>query len=46
MTLFYRTPHAENVKARAHRVLDDVRAGIDVPTYQITWALRVTGDLQ
>ena len=32
-------------KAWAHGVLDDVRAGGDVPESEILWALWITGDL-
>jgi len=30
----------------AHRILDDARAGMDISEDRITWALRVTGDLE
>ena len=29
----------------ANRVLNEVRDGIDHPSYLVDWALRVTGDL-
>lgn len=29
----------------AHRVLKEVRDGIDHPGYLVDWALKVTGDL-
>ena len=33
------------MKLRAHAVLDDVRAGLPRGTYAIKWALRILGDL-
>ena len=45
MTLFARESHNEEVKAMAHRILDDAKAGLDVSQERITWALRITGDL-
>lgn len=32
------------VQREAHRVLDMVRGGLDVPLEQINWALLVLGD--
>lgn len=46
MTLHQREPHNANLKATAHRILDDARAGLNVSTERITWALRVTGDME
>jgi hypothetical protein len=45
MTLFQRDPHADSLRAMAHRILDDARAGMDISEDRITWALRITGDL-
>lgn len=33
------------MKLRAHAVLDDVRAGIPTDARAISWALRILGDL-
>ena len=46
MTLHPREPHHESLKATAHRILDDARAGLNVSTERITWALRITGDME
>ena len=46
MTLHQREPYNASLKATAHRILDDAKAGMNVSTERITWALRVTGDLQ
>ena len=45
MTLFTRESHNDEVKAMAHRILDDAKAGLNVSQERITWALRITGDL-
>lgn len=45
MTIFERQPHDESLKAMAHRILDDAKAGLNVSPERITWALRITGDL-
>lgn len=45
MKLFQRQSHDEDLKAMAHRVLDDAKAGMNVSKERITWALRITGDL-
>ena len=45
MTLFQRESHNDDLKAMAHRVLDDARAGMEISLERITWALRITGDL-
>ncbi len=45
MTLFTRESHSDELKAAAHRILDDAKAGIDISQERITWALRITGDL-
>lgn len=45
MTLFARESHHEDLRAKAHRILDDAKAGLLVSEAQITWALRITGDL-
>ena len=45
MTLFQREAHSEDLRAMAHRVLDDAKAGLDIDEARITWALRITGDL-
>jgi hypothetical protein len=45
VTLFDRNPHADSLRAEAHRILDDARAGLNVSPERITWALRITGDL-
>ena len=46
MSLFPREAHHDDLKAKAHRLLDDAKAGLSVSQGQITWALRVTGDLE
>lgn len=46
MTLHPRQSHPDDLKARAHRVLDDARAGLPISPALITWALRITGDLE
>ncbi len=46
MTLFQRESHHGDLKAQAHRILDDARAGLNVDLDSINWALRMTGDLQ
>lgn len=46
MTLHQREPHNATLKATAHRILDDARAGLNVSTERITWALRITGDIE
>lgn len=46
MTLHHRQSHPDDLKARAHRLLDDARAGLPVSPEDITWALRITGDLE
>lgn len=45
MTLFQREPHSEDLKAMAHRILDDAKAGLEIDEARINWALRITGDL-
>ena len=45
MSLFPRESHSDEVKAMAHRILDDARAGMNISHERITWALRITGDL-
>jgi hypothetical protein len=45
MTLFPRESHNNSLRAMAHRILDDVKAGLNVDEVRITWALRITGDL-
>jgi len=45
MRLFQRQSHNEDLKAMAHRVLDDAKAGMNISHERITWALRITGDL-
>jgi hypothetical protein len=45
MRLFQRQSHGEDLKAMAHRVLDDAKAGLNISHERITWALRITGDL-
>ena len=46
MTLHQREPHNASLKATAHRILDDAKEGVNVSTERITWALRVTGDME
>ena len=46
MSLFPRETHDESLRATAHRILDDARAGLDISEDRITWALRITGDLE
>lgn len=46
MTLHPREQHNASLKATAHRILDDAKAGMNVSTERITWALRVTGDME
>lgn len=36
--------HCNGEELEAHRILDMVRAGIDVPQSTITWCLFVLGD--
>lgn len=45
MNLFPRTSATQEQRAEAHRILDAARAGDQISTVRITWALRVTGDL-
>lgn len=45
MTLFQRESHSEDLKAKAHQILDDAKAGLNIDEARITWALRITGDL-
>lgn len=45
MNIFQRQSHDEDLKAMAHRVLDDAKAGMNISSERITWALRITGDL-
>lgn len=45
MNIFQRQSHNEDLKAMAHRVLDDAKAGMNISAERITWALRITGDL-
>ena len=45
MIIFERQPHDESLRAMAHRILDDARAGLNISEDRITWALRITGDL-
>lgn len=45
MTLFTRESHSEDLKAMAHRILDDAKAGLTIDESRINWALRITGDL-
>lgn len=45
MSLFPRESHNADLRAAAHRILDDAKAGINVSEERITWALRITGDL-
>lgn len=37
---------AAHARARAHIILDRAIAGHDVDEDQITWALRITGDIE
>ena len=46
MSLYPREAHTEDLRAMAHRILDDARAGMDISEERITWALRITGDLE
>lgn len=46
MTLHQRQPYSAGAKAMAHRILDDAKAGLNVSTERITWALRITGDME
>ena len=46
MTLHQREPHNASLKATAHRILDDAKAGMSVSAERITWALRITGDME
>jgi hypothetical protein len=46
MSLFPREAHNEDLRAMANRLLDDAKAGFDISEDRITWALRVTGDLE
>jgi len=46
MTLHQREQHNASLKATAHRILDDAKAGMNVSTERITWALRITGDME
>lgn len=45
MNIFQRQSYDEDLKAMAHRVLDDAKAGLEISKERITWALRITGDL-
>lgn len=49
MTLFPRHPGGSisretMARCQAHRILDQARAGIDIPACTIAWALAKTGD--
>lgn len=46
MNLYPREQHSEDLRAVAHRLLDDAKAGFYVSLDDINWALRVTGDLE
>lgn len=46
MNLHQRHTYSACAKAMAHRILDEARAGLNVSSARIDWALRVTGDLQ
>lgn len=46
MTLHPRESHPDDLKAMAHRILDEARAGLGISEDRITWALRITGDLE
>lgn len=46
MSLFSRQQHSDELRAMAHRILDDAKAGLKITKEQITWALRITGDLE
>lgn len=43
--LFQREAHSQDLRAAAHRILDDAKAGLNVSEERITWALRITGDI-
>ncbi len=45
MILYPRQSHEDDLKAMAHRILDDARAGLEISEERITWALRITGDI-
>ena len=51
MSLYPRNPGSNRdmyarAKAEAHRLLDRARAGEEIDAERITWALRITGDLE
>lgn len=46
MNLHPRTQSTDAMKAEAHRLLDMARAGHNISEDRITWALRITGDLE
>lgn len=46
MNLHPRTQHTAEAKAAAHRLLDSAKAGAAISTERITWALRITGDME
>lgn len=46
MNIFPRTPATQEQRAEAHRILDAARSGAYITTERITWALRITGDLE
>lgn len=46
MNLHPRAKSTETMKAEAHRLLDLARAGHNISEDRITWALRITGDLE
>lgn len=46
MNLHPRTPSSDEMKAEAHRILDAARDGLNIDEARITWALRITGDLE
>lgn len=46
MNLHPRTQSSDAMKAEAHRILDMARDGMNISEDRITWALRITGDLE
>ena len=46
MNLYPRAPSSDEMKAEAHRLLDLARDGHNISEDRITWALRITGDLE
>ena len=46
MNLHPRTQSTDAMKAEAHRILDAARDGLNIDEARITWALRITGDLE